>query len=110
MALGARDARVEQRQLDVVERGRARQQVELLEHEADLAVADRRERVAVERLDVLAVERYAPDVAMSRQPITFMNVDLPEPDGPITATNSPRPTSTRRRRARARRCRPSGRP
>jgi hypothetical protein len=27
---------------------------------------------------------------MSRQPITFMNVDLPEPDGPITATNSPR--------------------
>ena len=39
----ARDARVEQRQLDVLERGRARQQVEALEHEADLLVADMRQ-------------------------------------------------------------------
>src|SRR6185503_7323698 len=33
--------------------------------------------------------RYSPLVGRSRQPITFMKVDLPEPDGPITATNSP---------------------
>ena len=26
---------------------------------------------------------------MSRQPIIFMNVDFPEPEGPITATNAP---------------------
>ncbi len=30
-----------------------------------------------------------PLVGWSRQPIRFMNVDLPEPLGPITATNSP---------------------
>ena len=31
---------------------------------------------------------YSPPVGLSRQPIRFMNVDLPEPDGPMTATNS----------------------
>ena len=31
-----------------------------------------------------------PLFGLSRQPIRFMNVDLPEPDGPITETNSPR--------------------
>ena len=40
-------AAVEQRQLDVLERRRARQQVEALEDEADLAVAD----VAPARVD-----------------------------------------------------------
>ena len=43
------DARVEQRQLDVRERGRPRDQVERLEDEADLAVADPRQRRLVER-------------------------------------------------------------
>jgi hypothetical protein len=33
--------------------------------------------------------RYEPDCGRSRQPITFMNVDLPEPLGPMIATNSP---------------------
>jgi hypothetical protein len=33
--------------------------------------------------------QYEPEVGRSRQPITFMNVDFPEPDGPITATISP---------------------
>ena len=32
---------------------------------------------------------YSPAVGVSRQPSRFMNVDLPEPDGPMTATNSP---------------------
>src|SRR4051812_43920547 len=52
-------ARVHQRQLDVALRAGAGQQVERLEHEADLAVADRRELVVVERDDVLAVELVA---------------------------------------------------
>ena len=41
-------ARIEQRQLDVLDRRRAREQVELLEHEADVAVAHRGELVAGE--------------------------------------------------------------
>ncbi len=36
---------------------------------------------------------YVPEVGVSRQPITFMRVDLPEPDGPMTAAYSPRPMS-----------------
>ena len=39
------------RQLDIAERIGARQQVELLEHEADLPVAQRGEPVGVEALD-----------------------------------------------------------
>ena len=35
-----------------------------------------------------------PAVGRSSVPITFNNVDLPDPDGPTTATNSP--DSTRR--------------
>jgi hypothetical protein len=33
--------------------------------------------------------RYAPRDGRSRQPITFINVDFPDPDAPITATNWP---------------------
>src|ERR1700694_4766361 len=34
--------------------------------------------------------RRRPDVGWSRQPMRLRSVDLPEPDGPTTATNSPR--------------------
>ena len=54
--LRRRDAAVEQRQLDVFQRRRARQQVELLEHESDRAVADAGQLVGGEPGDVLAVE------------------------------------------------------
>src|SRR5581483_2569447 len=33
---------------------------------------------------------YVPDVGRSRQPRRFISVDLPEPDGPMIATYSPR--------------------
>ncbi len=33
---------------------------------------------------------YWPVVGMSRQPRMFMSVDFPDPDAPMTATNSPR--------------------
>src|SRR2546422_6701221 len=32
--------------------------------------------------------RSSPDVGVSRQPIRFIRVDLPDPDGPMTATYS----------------------
>src|SRR5262249_61032314 len=50
---------VEQRQLDVLERRRSRQQVELLEDEPDLGVADPGELVRREAGHVLAVELVA---------------------------------------------------
>src|SRR5881409_1239534 len=37
--------------------------------------------------------KYCPDVGRSRQPTMCMNVDLPDPDGPVTARNSPVCTS-----------------
>ena len=54
--LGRLDARVHERQLDVAQRGHVRQQVELLEHEADVAVADLGQPVLVEVGDVLTGE------------------------------------------------------
>src|SRR5439155_6626578 len=35
-----------------------------------------------------ALSQYSPDVGVSRQPIRFIRVDLPDPDGPMTATYS----------------------
>ena len=62
-ALGGRRAVVDERQLDVVQRGGAGQQVEGLEDEADFLVADARQLVVVEFADQLAVE---PVVALGR--------------------------------------------
>src|SRR5205085_4550608 len=63
--LGEWQRPVEERQLDVLERGRARQQVEGLKDEADAAVADLGTRVAVERRDLDAGEA----IAAARRPI-----------------------------------------
>ena len=66
--LGRRHAaavRVEQRQLDVLERRGARQQVEALEHEPDLRVADARQLVVRQLRHVAAVQQ----IAAARRPI-----------------------------------------
>ena len=41
-------------------------------------------------LTCLPLSRYDPWLGVSRQPMRFMSVDLPEPDGPMIATYSPR--------------------
>ncbi len=92
-ALACADARVKERKRDVLNRIRTGEQVEALEHEAEFAQADLRERVVVEIRNVLAVEHVRPVVARSRQPMMFISVDLPEPDGPMIATYSPCRTS-----------------
>src|SRR5919205_306611 len=38
----------------------------------------------------LPLSQYSPWLGVSRQPIRFINVDLPEPDGPMIAMYSPR--------------------
>ncbi len=58
-ALGGGSAVVDEGQLDVVERGGAGEEVEGLEDEADLLVADAGEFVVVELGDVVAVEPVA---------------------------------------------------
>src|SRR5262249_14303179 len=85
---------VEQRQRDVLERAGAREEVEALEHEADALAADLRKLGLGPIGDVDALEQIAPPVGRSRQPRMFIRVDLPDPDAPIRARNSP--SSTRR--------------
>src|SRR6185295_14965196 len=41
-------------------------------------------------LTCLLLSRYEPLVGVSRHPIRFISVDLPDPDGPMMATYSPR--------------------
>src|SRR5260370_10220884 len=41
----------------------------------------------------LPFSQYCPCDGVSRQPIRFIKVDLPDPDGPVMATYSPRRTS-----------------
>jgi hypothetical protein len=58
-ALPHRHARVEERQLDVLQRAGAGQQVELLEDEADLGVAGARQLVAAQAGHVAPVQQVA---------------------------------------------------
>src|SRR5678816_3293569 len=39
-------------------------------------------------LTSFSLNQYSPLVGVSRQPIRFINVDLPDPDGPMIATYS----------------------
>jgi hypothetical protein len=57
MAFGGGNAAVDQRQLHVLERGGAREQVESLEHETEIVATQARPLVAVEGADVDAPER-----------------------------------------------------
>ena len=56
VAILGRNARVHERQLDVAQRRRARQQVERLKDEADLFIPDARELVVVHLAHLLAVQ------------------------------------------------------
>ena len=85
-----RERRQEQRQLDVLERRQHRDQVERLEDEADVARAPGREVVvATYALISSPPTTIVPASARSSPPSRFRIVDLPEPDGPISARNSP---------------------
>ena len=80
---------VEERDLDVVEDRKVVDEMERLEDEPDLLVAQVREvAVRVGRI-VAAVSATRPRVGASRRPITFRSVLFPDPDGPMTDTNSP---------------------
>ena len=93
VAVAAR--RIEQGEGDIVERAGPRQQIEGLEHEADLLVAVERELIRAEAARARGPRLVSePLVGVSSAPIRFMKVDLPEPEAPVTARYSPRSTST----------------
>ena len=67
-----------------------RDEVELLEHEADRVAAQPRPGRVVERADVWPADPDdVPHVGRSRQPSRPSIVDLPEPDGPTIDMKSP---------------------
>ena len=79
-----------ERQDDVLLRGQHRQQVEELEDEADVLAPQLRQLRVVQLADRGAGDRRpSPAVGLSRPARMCISVDLPEPDGPITAVSSP---------------------
>ena len=56
VTLGSRNTAVDQRQLDVMQRGRARQQIERLKYKANFLIANTRQLVVIHLRNILAVE------------------------------------------------------
>ena len=85
-----RNAGVDGGKLDIFKRRGARQKIELLEDKSDLLAADFRKLGLGKPRNILAVEKILSRVSACRGiPRMFISVDFPEPDEPITATNSP---------------------
>ena len=89
-ALRARHAVDPQRVLDVLERGEDGQQVERLEHEAELSPPrGASSRAWVSEARSAPAKRTWPSSGSSRQPRRFRRLVFPLPEGPATTTNSP---------------------
>jgi hypothetical protein len=89
-ALGGGDVVVEQGELDILAHRQLVDQIEALEDEADILLAD----VGELRLGKPGHLDPVEDVGAARRaessiPSTLSRVDLPQPDGPMIATNSP---------------------
>ena len=87
------------RQGDVLESGQGRHEVEGLEDEADLVAPQQREVLLGECREVRFPDEDLPLVSRSSPARQCINVDLPEPEGPMIAVNCPwsNETSTLRR-------------
>ena len=88
------DVVVEQGELDILAHAKLVDEIEALEDEADVALAEVGELGLGQAGDLGAVE----DVGAARSGCracrsTLSRVDLPQPDGPMIATNSPSATS-----------------
>jgi len=77
----------------------ALEQVEELEDDADVPPAHAGQLVSDRPVTSSPSSVIVPSSAVSRPATRLRSVDLPQPDGPITATNSPRAPSSGRRRA-----------
>ena len=81
---------IEQGHRHIPQGGGARQQVVGLKDKSDLPVADTGQLNLVQLADILAIQDVLPRVGWERQPRMCISVLLPEPEGPMMATNSPR--------------------
>ena len=77
---------------DVFQRRHGRDQVERLEHDADMVAAEAGQLVLVQSAQILPATRSNPLVGRSSPAMIIIMVDLPDPDGPTTLTVSPRLT------------------
>ena len=83
-----------QRDRDVLQRRHGRDQVEGLEHDADMVAAEARQRVLVHAPRGRGRRRASgPPVGRSSPASSIISEDLPEPEGPTRPTASPAPTS-----------------
>ena len=83
------DAGRRERRLDVLACGQRRDQVELLEHEAERLEPQVGELAVAERARSRPSKQKLPEVGRSSAPSSCSSVVLPEPLGPATTTNSP---------------------
>ena len=67
------------------------QQAEILEHKAQLPVSHRCQPLRIQTRQILPSQNYFPFWKVCSRRYNSGSVDFPEPDGPITATNSPSP-------------------
>ena len=100
-----------QRHGDVLERGHRRHEMERLEHDADMLAPEPRQLILAERVQPLPGDRHAARASPPPDPAaTISSDDLPEPDGPSSASASPCATFERNavqnvdRSRRARQC------
>jgi len=80
--LSGRHARINQGQLDVVQRRGARQQVERLETRTRFPIADSGQFVVGHVADQVAVDEVLPAGRRIQTAIRFIRVDLPDPRAP----------------------------
>ena len=83
-------ARIDQRQLHVVQRSGARQQVEGLKNKADFLVADARQLVVGHLADQVAVDVVLPARRRIQATDQVHQGRFARPEGPMMATYSPR--------------------
>ena len=95
LALGAAEGVVHagqfERHGDILQRRHGRDEMEGLKDNADMFAAKARQRVLAELAQIFAGTDDRAGVGRSSPVITISSVDLPEPDGPSSATASPRP-------------------
>ena len=71
-----------------------RQQMEALEHDPDMIPPQPRQAALVEHGEILPGDHVRPALGRSMPATTIIRLDLPDPDGPTSATVSPGPIAS----------------
>src|SRR5580658_4609207 len=79
----------QQRQFDIFKRGQNRDEIESLKNVAHMRIAPLRGVSSFSLKIFLSMTSSSPEVGRSMAAIIFSKVVLPDPEGPISARNSP---------------------